>query len=248
MNTKSILILIFLFVVNLSFAQTDNQDVIYTNDGSIFRGDIVKIDEDKSIDLQIKNGLIVHFKHSEIQKIVQESNGTEIIELQKPYNFKEKGVFFASSFCPNFGSSSWGAALIGVGLHQVVGYQMNRWMGIGAGFGIDSYEIGSERSFIPLYIQARGYFTTNNVAPYYAVDLGYGFARDTRDVITESHGGRFFYPSLGYRFGAKKGGNFTIDFGVKFQKGTFKREWGRGRSDIRDLDFQRFAFRFGWLF
>jgi len=245
MNTKSIFILIFLFVANLCFAQNDNQDVIYTNNGSIFRGNIVKMDENRSIDLQIKNGQVIHFDHSEIQKIVQEATVVGIGE--KTYNFKEHGMFYASSFEPNFGLSAWNRSIVGVGLHQVVGYQMNRWLGYGLGLGVDGYEIGSGRLFVPLYLQVRGYFTKNRISPYYSVNIGYGFAEDTHDNSKEIDGGRYFYPSVGYRFGAAKSGNFTMDFGIKFQKGHFLRvnNWG---SDDRNVDYRRFTFRLGWLF
>ena len=101
--------------------------------------------------------------------------------------------------------------------------------------------------FFPLYLQTRGYFTQHRVSPYYSIDFGYGFAKDTHDNAKETDGGRYFYPALGYRFGASGGGNFTMDFGIKLQKGHFLRvnNWG---SDDRNVKFRRFAFRLGWLF
>ncbi len=82
---KRIIVLILMlscFVLNLS-AQQLMQDVVYLEDGSVIRGQIIEQIPDVSIKVQTIDGNIFAYKMEEVEKIVKESLGIAEIKEEK---------------------------------------------------------------------------------------------------------------------------------------------------------------------
>ena len=218
-------------------------DVIKTHNGFTFQGQIVEWDKEKKIVLLTDQGVRMQFAAGEIKKIKQKPRKPEA-GLAKPYNFQEEGFYHLF----NLGISSGPDA--GISVTHAIGLQLNRWLGIGVGAGYENYELDEGKRIIPVFAEARGYALKENISPYYAVRVGYGFALTNPEQFwTDADGGFLFNPEIGYRFGASSTMNFTIGLGAKLQNATFTREWEwSDEINVDVLKYRRFEVKFGAIF
>jgi len=259
MKIKLIVINILFFVCvmlpNISKAQTDELqyiDIVHLKDGSEFRGKIIIYKHGDYLEMEILGGQVVEFPAKKIKKIVQQPYGQlayipKTIRVRE-YSFRERGIYNETYVNLPQGYNTWSAWEVGLGIHHVVGYQFNRWIGTGIGVGFDGYYIGYGENVIPVYAEARGYFMKKNTTPFYSVALGYGFSgrNDNRNLIKGS-GGIMFNPNIGYRFGASAGANFTLSLGYKLQKASFTELRWQGTLK-RNYTYSRLNLRLGLLF
>lgn len=252
MTYKLICTIIFSYVITLAFAQDESSssDYIFLKNGSRFEGKLLEYEVGGRVRFELENGnVLVFHEKTDVRKVIQgHSVNIQPIKAQKDYAFKEKGMYLFISGLTSFGKSAFDNEInSGVGLHGVIGMQQNRWFGYGLGIGTDLYYIGSSQQFVPVYTEFRGYLNQRNAAPYYAVQTGYGFAlKDEESNVEDAQGGIYFHPAIGLRCGASDNVNFTIDLGVKFQRGTFETNWWS--TITQDMTYRRFVIRVGALF
>ncbi len=146
------------------------------------------------------------------------------------------------------------------GFRYGMGYVMNRWINVGAGVGMEFYDIGwgnafggsPSIAFIPLYAEARGEFTNWRISPMYSLEVGYGFKIPSQyENWDNKPGGAYFRPALGWKF--KKNENFasTVSLGYLMQHAVFKRD--NSWEDYTDISkttriYQRYFIQFGFEF
>ena len=253
-NIKYLLILFLLGIASVVIGQeqVEYYDVVYTNGGNVFRGKIKEYQVDGFCKLILLSGTEINLNKSQIRKIVSEpikykkekAKGT-----RKNYEFKEKGFYNFSSFNISMSNDAFRNGLTyGAGIHHVSGYQFNRWIGLGLGIGMDYYYPGSGETFTPIYAELRGYTAAKNFSPMYSIAAGYGFTTTNENAnIVETKGGYMLHPSFGFRMGGNPNANFTLDFGIKMQRGTFTYDWGWEIRKQRML-YKRFIIRTGILF
>ena len=211
----------------------------------------------------MKDATTLEFKESEIDRVVQKAVETDISEevdeqgaakkpekiILKRYKFREKGYYNATYFSS---SSGWNQdeLQIGLGAHNVTGYQFNRMFGLGFGFGIDAYSFDEGEVLYPVFVEVRGYLKEKWHTPYYSLNVGYGFAiLDEESENAEATGGIMIHPAIGFRFGANKDTNVLMDIGYKFQRAEFTRDLRfSGDRELREILFKRMTFRLGLLF
>ncbi len=247
---KISIILAFLFlgfgiIYSQELEDLKHVDVVYLNDGSEFRGKIKEYLPNDKVVIEILGGNVLTFSSTEVKKVVQELIN---VKGEKVYNFKEKGIYNFLSLDFSGGRNDWNNFDVGIGLHNVTGYQFNRWIGVGLGAGIDAFEPSSARLVVPVYAEARGYLLERIHSPFYSLGLGLGMPLKTpaSDIIGGKPG-PMFYPSIGYRIGSNKDALFTLDLGFKLQKVTYEiQEWDSIRTEF--MRYQRFTLRFGILF
>lgn len=173
----------------------------------------------------------------------------KLLPSETPYQFREKGWYNASYFV---GLNGWleDDYQLGLGLHTVFGYQFNRWLGVGAGTGVDAYSFDRDEVLIPVFLEVRGYATSAKTAPFYSLNAGYGFAFKNEDqFVVDAEGGLMIHPAIGLRFGADPDVNVIFDIGYRFQWATYQRELEfSGIRERREINFRRVALRFGLLF
>lgn len=229
-------------------------DVIYLKNGSVFRGEMIAFKKGEQVTLRLRNGNEVVFKDEEVERIIQEPIGKKIRKPRKPkkpkvYAFEEKGFFNATYLSINMGKNEF-ENVVGIGGHNIFGYQFNRLFGAGIGVGVEYYSLEIGEVVYPLYGHVRGYLNQKINAPYYSLSAGYGFAFKNQDeFISDAEGGLYIHPSIGMRYGANKGANFVIDIGYQFQKANFTRGFDfSGDTEIRRNLFKRFTVKMGLVF
>lgn len=254
--------MLLLFGASLN-AQNNNPvetlDRVYLKNGSVFQGKLVDFEYGKALILELSNGERIEFKDEEVEKVVMEVDTAKVaipVEEKKGkkkksnvYAFRESGIYNVTYFANLNGRDDDGLR-VGFGAHHVLGYQFNRWIGLGIGLGVDTYSFGDGESLYPVFMEARGYLFKKRMSPYYSMGCGYGFAFANSDEdIDEAEGGLMLHPAIGYRLGASSGGNVVIDVGYKFQSATFTRinDFNDSR-EVREQYFKRLTLRIGLLF
>jgi hypothetical protein len=229
-------------------------DVVYLQDGSILRGSILEYRPEGSIRLNTKGGEL-EIAGSDIKKLVQEPKDPLFYaalrqqKKKKVYAFREQGFYFSTLFGLLPGGGEYRSE-VGMTLQASFGHMFSRHFGLGGGIALDGYpnSVGGE-NMMPLFAEARGYLQKKNRSLYWAVAGGYGFplrASTDNQSVRRFEGGYMFHPAIGYRLGADKGLNVTVDFGYKFQKSLTEREFiSTGEILLRDVLYRRLCLRIG---
>jgi len=277
-SKKSIVLCIMaLFFAAVQAQQkTDNTShTITLKDGTVYQGIIQQYVEGEKLILQLGPNIVKTIKDKDIKKVIQ--NGAEASanaqvadaenKARKTYQFNESGFYFESNAQLMLGNSAFfntpenGKKINkvdpGIGAQLIGGYQINRFIGIGAGIGLDYYYLNSGETLMPVFADVRGYLLKSNVSPMYKLQAGYGIAFLDEDRGMESaEGGWMWYPALGVRLGGAETANFTLDFGVKIQKANYifnatnVNQWWNIRN-VRienDMVYRRFVVRTAILF
>jgi hypothetical protein len=237
-------------------------DTVHLRNGGMVEGMIVHYRPGKSITIQDGEARYHYIRDEQIDRIIFQikanpgyAGRTDRLKAVRrsagpaPYLFQEKGVYNATYL--SFAAGRYnGSVRIGPGLHNVTGYQFNRWIGVGLGVGVDAYSFDEVDVVFPVYGEARGYFLEKNNSPYYSFSAGYGFLMkwENSDNL-RTKGGWMIHPALGWRIGSGGGGNFIFDVGYKFQKAVHEIEFPWGEEKLRtDRLFRRFVIRTGLIF
>lgn len=228
-----ILCICWCFLPAVFMAQTN--DILYLKSGSVFRGKIIEWQDGKGIKFQNRNGYEQFISEETIKKIVQKPLLTETAHSDK--GFKEKGWYSHTSFAALGGQRmfdgggwqqpvSYKKNVYGLGIANTTGYQFNRWIGVGLGLSYQIIDLTSVQAILPVFVEGRGYFLKTKVAPYYSMNIGYGFAfsQQTGFGKETAKGGLYLHPALGLRFGT---GNLKMmmDFGLEVQKATYTQDY-----------------------
>lgn len=224
------------------------EDVVYLTNGSILRGTIIAYDLDVELTLLLPNGIEVKVPAKRIEKVIQLRYGKTKKVKNEEYAFKERGVYNATMFHLSPGRTADNNPALGISLYHSTGFQFNRFLGIGGGIGVDSYNVSQFETVYPLYAEARGYFLSNWSSPFYSVATGYGFAfRNQDNSIIAARGGFFAHPSVGYRLSAKKTSNWTWALGMKFQNAQWTRQIWNGQ-EVQTMWYKRVTLKVGLIF
>lgn len=181
------------------------------------------------------------------------------------YEFRERGLFHATSFAFSFGKRATAdepvfnpfgpnfeseKTAIGFNIQHITGFQFNRMVGVGLGMSYDAYDLEEGEAIFTIFSHYRGYLSKTIVSPYLGLSAGYGFAfRNEEQGITEAEGGWMVHPEVGVRLGASNKTNFTISAGYRLQKAYYTQELPfNGDIQYRDLIYRRFLFSLGLLF
>ncbi len=250
---RNLLLLGFFLVAHNIIAQTEQSkqtDIVYLKNGSIFRGKIIMYEIGNQLELKIETGKTLIFKDEYIKKVVQNaSESGRKFKKEKIYNFKEKGLYFASSIGYIGGNEQFGNYRNGLSAHHITGYQIHRLLGVGLGVGVDYYNVNLG-TVIPVYGEARSYLKATNVSPYLSLAGGIGFpVLPKNSFVSETNAGIFVHPSIGFRFGGSENANITASLGLQWQKATYIQTFSDGLTQNKDrYTFKRFTFSVGVLF
>lgn len=229
-------------------------DIVWLKDGSRLTGIIMKWDLERGMDFRLLTGAEIMIPKKDIHKVIQDVQLTNELSLlnqrisstrmPRPYAFKEVGWYQNSSGFLNI--SIYG----GAGISHAMGYRFNRLIGVGLGLGIETNDFTTTRNIIPVYAEARGFFSPKRISPYYALKIGYGIAlADKSRGTTIAKGGLHFSPELGIRFGA---GDVSYFLGLeyKIQNATFTTDgFDFGGVKFTDkISYRRLEIRTGLLF
>ena len=200
-----LLLFIFLavFLPLYTAAQSDQEDVIYTKNGSIYRGIIIEQVPNVSFKIEIAGGSVIFIQADDVIKITKEpkysSDSTHHsaprVETQEewqgrarshrarpPRGYKDKGGFFQIQFSGQYA---------GGGVRLMGGYKINQFAFIGAGLGFDGVSTGVNihslvgdpspysALYFPFFIHYSGDILKKDITPFYELDLGYSIAANS---------------------------------------------------------------------
>ncbi|MDZ7896855.1 MAG: hypothetical protein U5N85_02345 [Arcicella sp.] len=210
---KQIITFILCIITFNTFAQKQNDDVVYLKNGSIYRGKITeKTEQIVKLETYDKNTFSVQL--SDIQEIKQEES------LKKPaIQYKEKGYVHYTELGPLAGSNraSNGVTTSAFSFQTVNGYKFNQYLFTGIGIGADLYAV---QTFVPIVLSIRGDLTQKgNKIPFYFVEGGYSINATSNDVDgIKYQGGSSFAAGLGLKILFNENTGFVIGAGYRFQR------------------------------
>lgn len=235
---------LFLALSLLAFSQkTIQQDVVYLKNGNIIKGKIIEEKDNEYLKIEILGGTMFIFQTAEVEKIVRDE-ATELpsyLKYRKPFRIKEKGIYHASYFGPN-----WSEDGAGYNFTHSSGYQFNRYIGVGGGLSIDVYDNWDGEVAFPLFAEARGYLMETPTSLFYSMAVGYGFVRKPNNSwwnpVVKAKGGLMLKPTIGLQFPSRGRAAFIMDYGYQFQWAKYE------RIDFTDnYRYQRMTLRVGVL-
>ena len=235
---KNTLALILCIITFNTFAQKQNDDVLYLKNGSIYRGKIInKTDQIIKLETYDRNVFVV--QSSDIQEIKQEES------LKKPATlYKEKGYVHYTELGPLAGSNraSNGVTTSAFSFQTTNGYKFNQFLFTGIGIGADLYAV---QTFIPIVLSIRGDLTKKGTKiPFYFVEGGYSLNATSNDVDgIKYQGGNTLAIGLGLKILFQENTGFVIGAGYRFQRSELLE---KGKTAIEDFD--RLTLRIGFSF
>jgi hypothetical protein len=249
---KTLLSLSFFWVIlSNSVAQT-MQTSVYLVNGEVVEGTLVEYLQGSRLIIEQKNGKSTIIDVVDIKRIVQEEYAEK--QQKKPgikaraYSFREKGIYNITYFSSLNGEQE-GRFNTGLGISNILGYQLSRSFGIGLGTGITTYSLENGETIIPLFVETRGYLKREKIAPYYSFSLGYGFpTKNGKANIIDVEGGLLGEACLGLRLGAEKNSNVLIDLGYHTQRATYIRTVQFEELEETTINFNRIVARVGLIF
>lgn len=243
-----------------SSKETEEEDVVYLKNGSILRGEITEKNEEV-IKIKILGGSLFVFKMAEVKEIVVEdkeyiendSKRKRLEKIKKPLTYRTSGWYNVTTqgFLP--GINAFSEPRLGFSLHHAFGYQFNDRVAVGAGIGLDVYDLFNGQAVTNYYIDYRGYLAKKSATPYYGLAIGYGKLIPSWQ-FDNIQGGLYFQPAVGIRCKSRKTSHFIIEYGLKMQKASYisnQWQWNgepNQSTDIRNIWFRRSAFKIGVLF
>ncbi len=244
---KLLLPFFFLFVSIAScFGQEELQKEyhVYLNDGSYLKGKLIAADEE-GIQLLLFDNETVTIKHESIKRMKKRKQGVKTID--GGYTVPEKGNYnmIAIGLLAGRSAGNFEQDLIGLSAFSYIrGVQKNQFIGFGGGMSIDIYE----STYLPLYLDFRGYMNISKLSFFYGLNAGYAFAADQvfkTDENVDYKGGVMVHPSIGLRLATHYNYGFILEAGYRFQYAERKYDWNENADEII---FKRLALRVGMTF
>ena len=235
---KNTLALILCIITFNTFAQKQNDDVLYLKNGSIYRGKITdKTDQIIKLETYDRNVFVVQL--SDIQEIKQEES------FKKPATlYKENGYVHYTELGPLAGSNraSNGVTTSAFSFQTTNGYKFNQYLFTGIGIGADLYAV---QTFVPIVLSVRGDLTKKgSKIPFYFVEGGYSLNATSNDVDgIKYQGGNTLAVGLGLKILFQENTGFVIGAGYRFQRSELVE---KAKTTIEDFD--RLTLRIGFSF
>lgn len=249
----SIVVVICLTTVNI-WAQENKEDVVYLENGSVIRGQVMEYDPNGNIKIEIYGGSVLVYKSSEVLKIEKESVkvGQEVKKIKRPnHRVPNTGLYATIAVGTLGGLGDWGEPTPGISLKGAVGWHFHRLLGVGGGIGM--MNLGGP-TFVPIFANIRGNFMKSTASLFYDINVGYGIG-----VANPMHfngfgqlesvtGGLYLRPSIGVRFPSTRRTHVFLDFGYVIQFSNMQyRDWNNNPI-IEKRTIYRPSFRVGITF
>ncbi len=256
------------FFLSLSanvFGQTESKPaMIYLNDGSQIRATILSKSDDGIYQLQLTDGSVLEIPESRVVRIVKNPD--------KYFIFGDGRRVLVEGWYTSFGFHTltaqrasrweWEKYRWSLGAQFSVGRQFNQYLGIGVGAGVDVHE----EFFVPLHLELNGMLVQspeklkaknrNGLQIPITYQLQVGLNLPIEEVLFDQNdfeklgGGWLAYPSIGIMLPSRRGSNFRLDFGYKFQRytRTYNSPWAENWEQKDVILLKSFAMRAGWVF
>lgn len=232
------------------FAQKIKKEVIYLKNGSILKGKLVRIDDEKVVVHSSRNVFV--FKNSEIDTITSNL-------LSAPETIKDKPWFVKTSVGILAGSSS-NSKSAPISFMTSINYNLTGGLFAGLGTGVEFFE----ESYMPAFINLEYYLRNSHFTPFVGLQGGYLIPLDdkthsldyryylssssywpgpqTQEV--EPDGGFMLNPSFGFKGMVSQNFGWMFSFGYRFHQLDFSGEDDYGI----ERNYNRLSVRVGIIF
>ena len=251
MKKIALLVVLLLFVCG-AFAQKQKKEVIYLKNGSVIKGQLVQVDDEKVVVHSAQNTWV--FRQSEIDTVASKWLATPHEPVSKAWFFKTSlGLLPGGSDNTKETPFSFDASLnarLFAGLYA------------GLGAGIDFLE----ESYLPVFMNLEYQFRRSRFTPFVGVQGGYLLPVDGEvnmqngyyyydfmpyssywpypQQTLDNKGGLMLNPSFGFVSHINPNPGISLAFGYRFSQVTFKGE----NSYELETNYNRLSVRLGILF
>lgn len=229
------------------FAQSEETipqtHIVLLKDGSFLKGNLLSKPGNDVYIIQLFNGDVLSFHKTDVQSTKKDSH--QFLLLENGKKIALEGLYQQVDFhlLTGYSDEDRDQLLSGAGIHYVIGKRRHPLFGLGAGTGLDLYD----QLILPIFLDARGFFTKKAVTPYYNLQFGVGIPLSRSSGIPLERMGILFHPSLGVRVATKRHRFIHFNIGYKMQKATFRQDWGWQRNVDR-VTYRRTVIGIGWEF
>lgn len=205
-----------------------SDDVLYLHSGDIIRGRILSQDSE-SIRIELLGGTVLVYRLDEVERIQDEPSPFRRVKVRLGYeyrktSFRERGLYHIVSLDWSFNQNQWNETRLDPHLRYAAGYHFDRYVNLGLGTGLDSYEGGL---IIPWYVDFRGDLWEKKVTPTYYANLGYGFVAAEGWPVDNMTGGVMMGLGVGWKINTPRKAEWLITLGYKIQNTYQERSsWG----------------------
>ena len=239
---------------SIALAQNTNlQDVIYLQNGSVIRGTVIEQVPGELIKIETRDGNVFVYKMEEVSKMTREHSGRNHSIKQNQYIAKSNGYvgFVEIGYGFGVGELKFRGETISkyadrFELDVVNGYQFNPYCFVGLGVGVNIFTndalSSKDKISIPVFIQGRFNLLNKGVSPFLALNLGYnidtqrGESYEQYGYTITYPGGIMFEPTLGaaFRVSNKMAATFGISYSLMQFKTRFKDHEDSDTETLRD--------------
>lgn len=204
-------------------------DVVYLKDGGVLKGKIQEIRPGEVVKVEIMGGSIFVIKMSDVEKITEEPL-TKSFGTKPPHVYRE-GIGYSTN--TTLGMMIAGLGEVRYSIQTVHGVHLNPRITVGAGIGIDRYDIADR--LVPVFLDARGDINPNNpCAIYYYGQIGLAFdwLADNFAETEEIEIGPTWALGMGMKFNMRQNLRWLINFGFREVGMARTTNWGTGTRRI----------------
>src|SRR5690554_6571123 len=209
---KYLALLFFVFMVTLSFGQSDYQDVVYLKNGGIIRGIIIEQVPNKSIKIKTADRSVFVFQIDEIEKLTKEQytprRENPHVKSEDSPKIKDKQLVYNLIVELGYLKGVGDYGMSRVKLDFISSFRLNPYFSLGFGAGLRYYF--EDDLLTPYYADIRVYFSDKKVIPYLSVGAGYSF-----NFSDFGEGGFLINPKAGLSFKVSDG--FALNIGVGYE-------------------------------
>lgn len=253
---------------SIALAQNTNlQDVIYLQNGSIIRGTIVEQIPGKSLKIETRDGNIFVYQMDEISKMTREqsqfggSNRTSRFQAKsKGYaGFVEAGFGFGvRELSPDLSAEYRSPDRFEIDI--INGYQFNPYCFLGVGIGFNTTTNAKKNVIsIPVFVQGRFNLLDKHISPFLALNIGYNIDTRRREVHQQYYytttitypGGIMVEPTIGVTCRLSNKTAFTFGISYSFMqlnvKGTIESS-GESETEVGRIHPKAVRLKTGFTF
>jgi hypothetical protein len=242
---------LLLFILGLpvsAFCQTF--DVIYLKDSTVVEGTILEMDTRSQVKIQTPDKQVYIIDAARVERIVTVPG--KLPRARGDYQIKDRGFFNETEVGLHFGMTSeqyyyyYRAVAATFSFRCTNGYQLNRYLRAGLGFGLEVYQ---SYPFTPVFARAGGSLFDGAVSALYWAEAGKGFGWDEIDTVFNYYGGLTWGAGTGMRFNSRGRVSFQILMGVRSLAARFETyDYWTDSKTIETRHFNRFVLAAGLTF
>ena len=233
----------FVCVSEKAIAQSHLEDVVYLENGSVYRGTLLTNYPDSTVAIQILGGSIIVTPRSTVTAIKKEP---AFDPFQTIYTPRDTGYTILGSIGLLMGSDSWGYAG-GVVVDMINGYHFSERVQAGLGLTIEA----SDNFYLSIYLDGRWNFRSGKNTPFVYGDFGLHTPLIDKDAswVTDYDPGITGGAGIGIRLNStKKQTGFIMSLGYKLSRYSISEEdWWSGNPIVYNYTKNKALFKIGFV-